>query len=78
MPVIFCFPTTPTPTVADMNYTCLMLGGLIFCSLSYYYCPKYGGKHWFTGPVVTIEGATSDIEGEKDNEMHAVDLVEKD
>lgn len=55
-----------------------MLGGLIFCSLSYYYCPKYGGKHWFTGPVVTIEGATSDIEGEKDNEMHAVDLVEKD
>jgi len=38
-----------------MNYTIVVVGGTLLLSLGYYYFPKYGGKHWFTGPVSTLE-----------------------
>ncbi|TFK35826.1 APC amino acid permease [Crucibulum laeve] len=53
--VVFFFPTTPSPAVEDMNYTIVVLGGTMVLSVLWYYCPKYGGVHWFTGPVSNID-----------------------
>lgn len=56
MLVIFLFPETPTvSTAGDMNFTVVVLGGVLFLSLIYYFLPVYGGRHWFTGPVRTVE-----------------------
>lgn len=55
MGIVFLFPTSPGPDVADMNYTVVVLGGVLVLSLIWYYFPKYGGVHWFTGPIPTIE-----------------------
>lgn len=38
-----------------MNYTVVVYGGVLVLALAYYYFPVYGGVHWFTGPVRTIE-----------------------
>ncbi|EKM52368.1 uncharacterized protein PHACADRAFT_260687 [Phanerochaete carnosa HHB-10118-sp] len=54
MGVVFLFPMTPTTDTADMNYTSVVLFGTLFLSLLWYYCPVYGGVHWFKGPVPTI------------------------
>ncbi|KAK0478775.1 amino acid permease-domain-containing protein [Armillaria novae-zelandiae] len=59
MSVVFMFPSTPVTSVQDMNYAVVVLGGIFILSLAWYYFPKYGGVHWFTGPVTTI----SDIPG---------------
>ncbi|EJF60127.1 APC amino acid permease [Dichomitus squalens LYAD-421 SS1] len=58
MGTVFLFPTTPGPAVADMNYTVVVLGGVLFLSLVWYYFPVYGGVHWFTGPVRTVSKDT--------------------
>ncbi|KAI5120016.1 hypothetical protein M0805_008477 [Coniferiporia weirii] len=52
--VVFLFPTDPAPAAPDMNYTIVVLGGVMLLSLVYYYFPKYGGVYWFTGPVRTV------------------------
>lgn len=38
-----------------MNYTVVVLGGVLLLSVIWYYFPKYGGVHWFTGPLRTID-----------------------
>ncbi|KAG5645640.1 hypothetical protein DXG03_005631 [Asterophora parasitica] len=58
MCIVFFFPATPTTTVQDMNYTVVVLGGVMLLSVVWYYFPKYGGVYWFTGPVANI-GTTS-------------------
>ncbi|KAI0790897.1 amino acid permease-domain-containing protein [Abortiporus biennis] len=55
MGIVFLFPATPGPEVPDMNYTIVVMGGVMFLSLVYYYFPKYGGIHWFKGPIPTID-----------------------
>ncbi|PBK99470.1 amino acid transporter [Armillaria gallica] len=55
MVVVFLFPTTPSATAQDMNYTVVVLGGTLFLATVYFYFPVYGGVHWFTGPVSTID-----------------------
>ncbi|KAI0944536.1 hypothetical protein AcW1_002218 [Taiwanofungus camphoratus] len=55
MGVVFLFPTTPHTDTQDMNYTVVVLGGILILSLVWYYFPKYGGVHWFTGPIPTVE-----------------------
>ncbi|KXN86792.1 hypothetical protein AN958_09643 [Leucoagaricus sp. SymC.cos] len=55
MIVVFLFPAVPGPTSQSMNYTVVVVGGVISLSLGYYFFPKYGGRYWFTGPVHTIE-----------------------
>ncbi|PCH43032.1 APC amino acid permease [Wolfiporia cocos MD-104 SS10] len=55
MGIVFLFPATPTTDVADMNYTIVVLGGVLLLSIAWYYFPVYGGVHWFTGPVPTVE-----------------------
>lgn len=56
MNVVFLFPATPSTTVTDMNYTVVVLGGVLTLSIVWYYFPVYGGIHWFTGPVRNING----------------------
>ncbi|KAJ7583267.1 amino acid/polyamine transporter I [Mycena floridula] len=54
MIVVFLFPAIPGPTSHSMNYTVVVLGGVLILALGYYFFPVYGGKNWFTGPVETI------------------------
>ncbi|GJE88959.1 amino acid transporter [Phanerochaete sordida] len=61
MSVVFLFPTTPTTDTEDMNYTVVVLFGTLFLSLLWYYCPVYGGVHWFRGPVPTIAEDTPSV-----------------
>jgi hypothetical protein len=59
MLVVFLFPAAPTvPTAGDMNFTVVVLGGVLALSLIYYFLPVYGGRHWFTGPVRTVDTHT--------------------
>ncbi|KIP07828.1 hypothetical protein PHLGIDRAFT_29863 [Phlebiopsis gigantea 11061_1 CR5-6] len=51
---ILVFPTTPAPTAADMNYTVVVMGGWLLLCVAYYYLPRYGGVHWFVGPVANV------------------------
>ncbi|KAF8525176.1 amino acid/polyamine transporter I [Hysterangium stoloniferum] len=51
--IIFFFPPTPQTNTKDMNYSVVVMCGAIIFSLAWYYMPKYGGIHWFTGPVRT-------------------------
>ena len=57
---ILMFPTTLTVIGADMNYTVVVLFGTLILSVAWYYCPVYGGVHWFTGPIATIKDAPED------------------
>jgi hypothetical protein len=60
-----------------MNYTVVLLGGVLSFSLVYYYFPKYGGKNWFTGPVATID-APEHIPGvgeHKEKESPIVEVI---
>ncbi|KIY51817.1 amino acid transporter [Fistulina hepatica ATCC 64428] len=59
MSIVFMFPTTPQTDAPDMNYTVVVLGGVLLLSLIYYYFPRYGGVHWFRGPVPTVDNAVS-------------------
>ena len=58
--IILIFPALTGPTAADMNYTVAVLGGWIILCVIYYYFPRYGGVHWFTGPsrpsIATVAG----------------------
>lgn len=85
MGIVFLFPTTPQTDVPDMNYTVVVLGGTLFLSLIWYYFPKYGGVHWFTGPVRNIDAKEWDggstASGSKDGKekatmQHHVEPVE--
>jgi Amino acid permease len=51
---VFLFPSTPQTSVASMNYTVVVLGGVMIFSVVWYYFPKYGGVHWFRGPVRNV------------------------
>ncbi|KAF7920558.1 uncharacterized protein EAE97_011451 [Botrytis byssoidea] len=53
--VLLLFPSYEDPTADEMNYAVVVLGFvLIFCT-AYYWCPKYGGRTFFKGPVRTID-----------------------
>ena len=71
---ILMFPTTPTVTNADMNYTVVVMGGWLLLCVAYYYFPKYGGVYWFKGPVANISNSA-----ESDRSSVSVDgLAEKE
>ncbi|EJT98695.1 APC amino acid permease [Dacryopinax primogenitus] len=55
MEIIFLFPGGSGPDPTDMNYCVVVLGGILFLSLAYYYFPKYGGYSWFKGPVPNVD-----------------------
>ncbi|OJA10264.1 hypothetical protein AZE42_08922 [Rhizopogon vesiculosus] len=54
MIVIFFFPTTPQTNAQEMNYTVVIFGGFMTLAIFWYYCPVYGGAHWFNGPVSNL------------------------
>ena len=53
--IVFLFPTTPQTDGPDMNYSIVVLGGVLGLSLVWYYFPVYGGVHWFVGPIRNID-----------------------
>ncbi|KIK32436.1 hypothetical protein CY34DRAFT_19056 [Suillus luteus UH-Slu-Lm8-n1] len=57
MITVFFFPATPQTTTQEMNYTVVVLGGFLFLAISWYYCPVYGGVHWFNGPISNFSPA---------------------
>ena len=61
----FQFPATPQTSIASMNYTIVVLGGVLILSLLWYYAPVVGGVHWFQGPVANIGLATADNDSER-------------
>jgi len=78
MSIVFFFPTTMHTNTQQMNYTVVVLGGVLILSLVWFYLPVYGGVHWFKGPVPTVkdhvtrkwatdveEGGTDSIDREK-------------
>jgi len=71
MGIVFLFPTLPQTDGSNMNYAVVVLGGTLFLSFVWYYFPKYGGVHWFIGPVRNIERseAASTKEGFKANDL---------
>ena len=54
MSIVFMFPSSPTTTAQTMNYTVVVLGGIMLLSVVWYFFPKYGGVYWFTGPVANV------------------------
>jgi hypothetical protein len=78
--IVFLFPETPSTTAGDMNYTVVVLGGILGLSLVWYYFPKYGGVHWFTGPVRTIDfpsekGDSTDTLEQEDKKATTIETV---
>jgi hypothetical protein len=63
MGVVFLFPSVPGADSTDMNYAAPVLGGVLLLSLIWYYLPRFGGVHWFTGPVATIGMEDHVLEG---------------
>jgi hypothetical protein len=55
MTVVLMFPAAPAPVAESMNFTVVVMGGVLFLAFGYYYFPRYGGRHWFKGPVANIE-----------------------
>lgn len=68
MCIVFMFPTTPQTSAPEMNYSVVVLGGVLILSVVWYYFPVYGGVHWFTGPIRNIE---------KDPSNDRIDGIEK-
>ncbi|KAG9118924.1 GABA-specific high-affinity permease [Ceratobasidium sp. 392] len=53
--IVFLFPADLAPAVADMNYAVVVTGAVFIGCLIWYWFPKYGGVHWFKGPIATVE-----------------------
>ena len=70
MTVVLMFPSEPNPGPQTMNYTVVVLGGVLSLALGYYYFPRYGGVYWFRGPVANIS-VEADTSGEKYIDMKA-------
>ncbi|KAK0481363.1 amino acid permease-domain-containing protein [Armillaria novae-zelandiae] len=51
MMFVFLFPAAPAPVAESMNYTVVVVGGIITLATVYY---LISGRIWFTGPVVTV------------------------
>lgn len=69
MSIVFLFPTAPAPVAFSMNYTVVVLGGVLALSVIYFYFPKYGGVYWFKGPVANV-GYVDDQSDEGEGSLH--------
>lgn len=51
---VLCFPATKGKDLNDlnMNYTCLIYGGVMFLALLWY---AVDARHWFKGPKINVE-----------------------
>ncbi|KAJ7160761.1 amino acid/polyamine transporter I [Mycena filopes] len=80
MGIAFLFPTTPQTDVQNMNYTIVVLGGVLLLSIFWYYAPVVGGVHWFQGPRANIvlaepelDTSLADPELDTESEKHGFD-----
>lgn len=55
--VVVAFPASAHPAASTMNYTAAVCGAWILLCLGYYFCPAYGGRYWFKGPVANVDAA---------------------
>lgn len=78
--IVFLFPGTPTTNATEMNYSIVVIGGVLVLSVLWYYFPKYGGVHWFKGPIsnidTVVEHSDSSVTPSND-EMDKKDSVEE-
>ncbi|KAG2139156.1 amino acid/polyamine transporter I [Suillus bovinus] len=78
MIIVFFFPSTPQTTAQEMNYTVVVLGGYMTLAIFWYYCPVYGGVHWFNGPVANLTPSMKDESRDKNSlskkEQHDAEL----
>lgn len=59
--IVFCFPSYgPDPTADVMNYACVVEFFVFAGCLVYYFLPVYGARHWFQGPISTIDALEGD------------------
>lgn len=71
--VVVSFPSSTQPTANTMNYTAAVSGAWILLCLAYYFCPVYGGRYWFKGPIANIDAAEkSEVESEVSDEKGVV------
>jgi len=68
MMVVLCFPSAPQPQPADMNYSSVVLGGVMTLAMIWYYFPVYGGKHWFRGPMSNTDASPGQSTQDDNNE----------
>ncbi|KAF8900189.1 amino acid/polyamine transporter I [Mucidula mucida] len=67
MTIALLFPTEPAPTATNMNYSVVVIGGVILLSVIYFYFPKYGGVYWFNGPVANVsEDTFADVKHDRE------------
>jgi amino acid transporter len=63
---VLCFPATKGKDLNDlnMNYTCLIYGGVMFLALLWY---AVDARHWFKGPKINVEHLihTKVVEGQE-------------
>ena len=76
MLVILSFPTSPDPQASTMNYTSVVLGGVMFLAVAWYYFPVYGGVHWFRGPMFTVEDKSESMGNDGSVEGKLVEIRE--
>ncbi|KAG1844504.1 amino acid/polyamine transporter I [Suillus subalutaceus] len=78
MIIVFFFPSTPQTTAQEMNYTVVVLGGYMTLAIFWYYCPVYGGVHWFNGPIANLtpsmEGGRRDGNSVSEKEQRDAEL----
>ncbi|KAG1732878.1 uncharacterized protein EDB91DRAFT_1251613 [Suillus paluster] len=67
MIIVFFFPSTSQPNAQEMNYTVVVLGGYMSLAVFWYYCPVYGGAHWFKGPVSNLAPIMKGEYGDEDS-----------
>ncbi|KAI0297037.1 amino acid/polyamine transporter I [Multifurca ochricompacta] len=76
--IVFFFPTTKHTNAQDMNYTVVVLGGVLILSLAWYYFPVYGGVHWFEGPVPNVDKYVTRQWAQQDDEEGKADSIEQE
>ncbi|KAF8964731.1 amino acid transporter [Flammula alnicola] len=70
MSAILMFPQSEHPSAGSMNYTVLILGGVLLLSALNFYFPKYGGVHWFEGTVLTADRLDATEKERHESEAH--------
>lgn len=58
-----------------MNYTVVVVGGILLMVATSYFLPAIGGRHWFKGPVANIDtavlGQEYDLDDQKSESLNS-------
>ncbi|KAJ6470938.1 amino acid/polyamine transporter I [Mycena sanguinolenta] len=67
--IVLLFPSASDPSASTMNYTVVVVFGVWFLAVGYYYFPRYGGKYWFEGPVANVNTDSSEVQSPVDEKI---------